>query len=123
MGYYSDVCIMLTRQGREIMKERLRELGRSAAAKEVRRFISSADLHRVDSGTGGEIFLWKNVKWYENREDFQEVWFFSQLLRSLPLKDYRFMRLGEYADDAEDQGTFWNDNPFNVHFERKIVIS
>ena len=59
MGYYSDVCIMLTKQGREIMKERLRELGRSAVAKDVRRFISSADLHRVDSGTGGEIFLWK----------------------------------------------------------------
>ena len=62
------------------------------------------------------------MKWYEDREDFQEVRFFSQLLRELPLKDYRFMRLGEYADDAEDQGTFWNDNPFNVHFERKIVI-
>ncbi len=120
MGYRSDVCIALTRQGREALKLLLTSLGRTEA-KALRGFLSAADFHRVDTKTKAAVWLWRNIKWYEESETLPEVYQLAQLLRGLALEDYRFLRLGEYPDDVEDQGQFWN-TLFDMHIVREIVV-
>ena len=120
MGYRSDVCIALTRQGREALKQLLTSLGRTEA-KALRSFLSVADFHRMDTKSKAAVWLWKNIKWYEESETLPEVYQLAQLLRGLALEDYRFLRLGEYPDDVEDQGQFWN-TPFDMHIVREIVV-
>ena len=120
MGYRSDVCIALTRQGREALKQLLTSLNR-AEAKALRGFLSAADFHRVDTKTKAAVWLWRNIKWYEESETLPEVYQLAQLLRGLALEDYRFLRLGEYPDDVEDQGQFF-DTPFDLHIVREIVV-
>ena len=120
MGYRSDVCIALTRQGREALKQLLTSLNRTEA-KALRGFLSAADFHRVDTKTKAAVWLWRNIKWYEESETLPEVYQLAQLLRGLALEDYRFLRLGEYPDDVEDQGQFF-DTPFDLHIVREIVV-
>ena len=122
MGYYSDVGIALTQKGRQALKEFLKEQGRTARARELRGFLASAEFHRTDSKSKAEVWLWKNIKWYENDDSFPEVALLERLLRELPLEEYLFMRVGEYPDDVEEQGNFW-DNPFDMHFVREIAVT
>ena len=120
MGYRSDVCIALTRQGREALKQLLASLNRTEA-KALRGFLSETDFHRVDTKSKAEVWLWRNTKWYEEPGAYPAIYQLAQLLRGLALEDYRFLRLGEYPDDVEDQGQFWN-TPFDMHIVREIVV-
>ncbi|MBQ3170574.1 MAG: hypothetical protein IJB53_01430 [Mailhella sp.] len=121
MGYKSDVGVVLSQDGHEALKSLLNTLGRSADAKALRSFLASAAIRRVETKSKSAVWLWKNVNWNEDVSPCPAVFLLAQLLRSLPLEAYRFVRLGEYLDDAEDHGKF-QESPFRLRIAREIVI-
>lgn len=121
MGYKSDVGLVLSQDGHEALKVQLKTLGRSADAKALRSFLASAAIRRVDTKSKSAVWLWKNVDWNEDSSPCPAVFLLAQLLRTLSLDTYRFVRLGEYPDDAEDHGKF-QDSPFRLRIVREIVI-
>ena len=122
MDYKSDVGLVLSHEGHEALKDLLKTLGRSAEAKALRSFLASADIRRVDTKTKSAVWLWKAICWNEDAPPSPAVSLLAQLLRTLPLEAYHFMRLGEYPDDAEEQGQF-RSAPFHMRFLREIVIT
>ena len=113
MDYKSDVGLVLSHEGHEVLKDLLKTLGRSAEAKALRSFLASADIRRVDTKTKSAVWLWKAICWNEDTPPSPAVSLLAQLLRTLPLGAYHFMRLGEYPDDAEEQGQF-RSAPFQL---------
>ena len=65
MGYYSDTAFALTKAGVKIMNDMLEKASGNLAS-EVKNLLDYADEHYSDSATQAEIWLWRDIKWYEN---------------------------------------------------------
>ena len=53
---------------------------------------------------------------------FPEVDFVEKLMTELVDDNFRFIRIGEYYDDVEVRGCFW-ENPFDMEVKRHIDFS
>lgn len=122
MGYYSDVCLALTRDGVDALKGKLASKDTTDKARsEVEELLAYAD-HHADADSGAECWKWSDVKWYDcDPEYFPEVDFIERLMRELDEEDYRFLRVGEDEDDVEARGYFLDD-PFGMTLCRQIVL-
>lgn len=114
MGYYSDVALVLSAHG--IAKLSTYTKGTPKNNTNIR-LINHPDKHLVDS-SGAELFYWNSVKWYE---DFPEVQWIETFINSMKQEEYLLIRVGEFIDDVEEQGTFYS-NPFDVRFSRQIIF-
>lgn len=115
MGYRSSVALALTAKGAQAMKAAIATLDTETSLL-VTDFINYADKHAFEPESKAEAFLWDSVKWYE---DYPEVNFFERLMRDLDDEDYCFIRIGEYLDDTEVEGDFF-ENPFDIDLVRDI---
>ena len=62
-------------------------------------------------------------KWYpDDPVCCTEVGFIVKLMAGLVDDTFRFIRIGEYDDDIEGRGYFW-ENPFGMEVERPIAFS
>ena len=119
MGYRSDVGLALKPFAVHILHKQINALDKNSEAFSViTDFLAYADKH-YEHATGAEIYLWEYVKWYD---EFPDVGFIENLLETLDLSDFLFIRIGEELDDIEYRGNFW-DNPFDLSVSRSIVAT
>ena len=114
MGYYSDVVLVLSAHATAKISTYTK---RTPKNNTNTRLINHPKKHLVDS-SGAELFYWNSVKWYE---DFPEVQWIEKFINYLKQEEYLFIRVGEFIDDVEEQGTFYS-NPFDVRFSRQIIF-
>lgn len=123
MGYYSDVCLLLNKNGVTTLKDKLasKEISDTTRS-EVESLLTNADRHLVDADSGTECWKWDNIKWYTgDPKYYPEVDFIEKLMVELNDGDYRFMLVGEDYDDLEVNGYFLDD-PFGLTLCRNIVL-
>lgn len=132
MGYRSLVAVVLSKNAIDAFNCKLKkqpvELQES-----VNDVFQSADIHHID-GSGAEMFLWQDVKWYdftdklyvESKETtekllapYADITFISRTIKELNGDSYYYIRIGENVEDTEVCGVFW-DNPFNLYLLRDI---
>jgi len=119
MGYRSDVGLCLTETGKNILDAKLAELGADEErARHIHELLNTPRDKREDQESGAIAWLWEYLKWYS---DYQDVSFFEKLLQELDYEDYYFIRVGEFDDDTEVEGGFW-DNPFGMCLVRGIAF-
>lgn len=122
MGYRSDVCLALNKNGMAVLKEKLAsEDITDKTRSEVEYLLSHADQH-LDADSGAECWKWADVKWYDcDPVYYPEVDFIEKLMADLDEEDYRFMRVGEDYDDLEVNGCYLDD-PFGLTLRREIIL-
>lgn len=111
MGYYSNVTLCLTKEGKDKLTVELER----AKKDDPEHFADINDLFdapaREDVRSGAVVFIRDNTRWYE---DHAEVIFTENLMSNLDRKDYYFVRVGEDSDDEDVRGDFFA-NPFGMH--------
>lgn len=119
MGYRSEVGLVLTRAGVDVLNKKLAgpEVSEETR-KEVESLLAYAAHHYTDSESGAEVWLWDWIKWYP---DYQDIALLGALMNELEDEDYRFIRIGEEYDDIEVRGGFWK-NPFGLELNRSIEL-
>lgn len=119
MGYRSEVGLVLTRAGVDVLNKKLAgpEVSEETR-KEVESLLAYAAYRYTDSESGAEVWLWDWIKWYP---DYQDIALLGTLMNELEDKDYRFIRIGEEYDDTEVRGGFW-ENPFGLELNRSIEL-
>lgn len=119
MGYYSDVGLCLTAQGREALSAALCEAEKNNPNfTDINTLLDRAEV-RTDTTSGTVAYLWESTKWYE---DFPEVRFIENLLQELDSAEFLLIRVGEESEDTEIQGTFWG-NPLGMCITRGIAFA
>lgn len=110
----SEVALALTKKAASYFDKRLSRLNDNRSVLEL---FDSADNHSVDKVTGAEMWHWNHTNW--NPKMFDNCKIVEGIIHDLPVEEYKFFRLGDYMDDHEDWGHFYN-NPFNLGVHRYI---
>lgn len=99
MGYKSDVRIITSKDGFEILKEFVKKYLKEH--NEDYNLLEKCDIKQ--EGKEQYYFGWNYIKWYEN--DYKDVDAIMEGLNYLGEKEYsyRYMRIGESYDDFEEQ--------------------
>ena len=114
MGYRYEVVLVLSKEAREALKEKLNAL--SKEEKENIESMFSCSDRRFIHESGAELIHWTWVKWYNS---YPEIAFIENFLDNCEDEDYYLMRIGEDLGDIELQGYFY-DNPFDANIETRI---
>lgn len=114
MAYRSEVALALTKKAVHYFDKRMSRLKDNSA---VLALFNSADAHTVDKDTGAEMWHWNYTKW--NPKAYDDCKIVESIIYDLPADEFKFYRLGDYMDDHEDLGRFY-DNPFNLGVRRYI---
>jgi hypothetical protein len=119
MGYRSDVGLCIT-------EEHLQEMihGDLIIKDLVQECLNSADSHFKSQGgedaTSSEVqhlFLWSDIKWYEENEDIAAL---HKRLRQISEDSFMFIRIGEDSSDIEELGHFYV-NEFGFRYVRQLA--
>lgn len=117
MGYHSDVCLCLSKNGWDSFAEKFNSSDR-AIAETVNDLISNPTKHHSDRNSAAQLWFWEDIKWYP---DYADISFMESLMSDLNGDDYLYIRIGEDSDDNEVSGSFW-DNPFGLYLSRQICF-
>lgn len=117
MGYYSEVALVLSYYGNDILEKYMDTLDQQTST-EVEDFFSDADVFHYTFG-GELFFLWKHVKWYDHDPKHAGPYHIAKFLQTVPSGDCLFIRLGDGLEDATTYGEMWS-NPFGVNLLRRI---
>ena len=109
MGYYSEVAIVIRKRD---AKRLFAEVAKRAEDDNVRWFVehrtAKADIDDFDTNPDGvQVLRWERVKWYD---EFEEVKYVMNFIRSLGDGNYEFMCIGEDEDDNVHEGNIYGDN-------------
>lgn len=112
MGYRSDIRIITSKDGFEILKEFIK--GYLKDNKEDYNLLEECDIK--EEGKEQCYFGWNYVKWYEH--DYPEVIAIMEGLNHLGENEYsyRYMRIGESYDDIEEQ-SYDGEKDENIYLE------
>lgn len=120
MGYRSDVVLVV---GKEVLPQFLVTLAKSPEARSM--CYKEADQYDKDyCGDGAAFFVWNCIKWYEGDEaidavtDFMDWCDWAEANGDGADNFYRFVRLGEGADDNVVRGYGFD----HVNIERNITF-
>jgi hypothetical protein len=105
MGYYSEVCLTLTKEANEAL---LAHLNTSAEYDEALALIEDPDY--VYNNDESILYHWEEVKWYDDDSGYGS-YYIHEFLNRLSSNEYHFLRVGEDAKDIEIRG---RHNPFSV---------
>ena len=103
MGYYSDVAIAIRKRD---AKRLFDEVAKRPDEDIVKWFFSNKmeefNINDADANPDGiQVLRWYGVKWYD---EFEEVQYIMNFIRSLGYGSYEFMRIGEDDCDVEHEG-------------------
>lgn len=114
MGYRSDVCLCLKKS---ILHEFDVRLVQSEPDKSetVSAFMKTAE-SITNNASGDRLWFWRDVKW---DLDFAEVAFIEAFMDEVPQTDYLFIRVGDYIEDNEIRGWYYQNN-FDLRLKRTI---
>ena len=116
MGYYSEVALCLSDNGRARLDAAMHEARQHATnPSDIELFLQNG-LRQDAPDSEGVLYYWEGVKWYA---DFEEVRLITDVMDELDVDDYLFLRIGEDVDDAEILGGWW-ENPFDARLFRTI---
>lgn len=118
MGYRSEVALCLNKNGISTLNDML-EKANKETQKIVHDLLAQSDKHLADSKTSCEVWFWDWIKWYP---DYPAIKFLENLFNEIDMENFLFIRIGEYSDDSEIQGAYW-DNPFGIYLSRSIEFS
>jgi len=82
-------------------------------------FIHRPDDPKYEDDRTDYCYFVSGVKWYEDYPVVQEV---NSFLNMLNPEDYRYVVVGEEADDNTIKGYYW-DNEFDMDFTRGINLA
>lgn len=128
MGYYSDVAIAIRKRDAKCLFE---ELAKRPDDDTVKWFVSSSmeefNIYDADHNPDSiQVLRWDREKW---DDEFEEVQYIMNFIRSLGYGNYEFMRIGEDYDDVEHEGAIVYKNSkgcaysyYVLHLERAICI-
>lgn len=116
MGYYSEVALVFTAKGAEILRSMIDDQELETAF-QIKDFLERTT-HTIDSSRA-EFFHWDSVKW---NLKFESVACINSVLEKLDDEDFLFIRIGEDFEDLEIQGRYW-ENPFNIDVVRTVEFS
>ena len=109
MGYRSDVRILVSKRGYEILEKGVLEYLKEKQRGDDYNLLNSCDVKQIDEKYG-EVYLgWNWVKWYTN--EFDDVDAVMYGLRKVKEADfsYQFARIDESEDDIERDEHFNRD--------------
>ena len=119
MGYYSKVGLVLSKKAVMAFNDKITAHRREHPDDDISLMLLNHQSHNsLDQETGDLLLCWDAVKWYEN---FPEVRFILDFLKTLGSDDYLFIRIGEDIDDYEMAGSRWGE-PFFMRMERNIAV-
>jgi hypothetical protein len=130
MGYRSEVILAV---GPEVMPQFMVTMAKSPEAREMCWADHSERIKDYGGVKGAYLFRWVDIKWYDSFEGVQAIqdfltWCDEETIPTGSKTDagtdavqdasefYRFVRIGEDADDNEVQG--WG---FDIHIERSAA--
>ena len=118
MGYRSEVCLVLTAEGEQQLRDRIAALPDSdETAIKMRELLDNyPDTSWRDQETGATIYHWESLKWYNT---YMEVIFLDKFFADADSNDYLFFRIGEDDTDISVRGNYW-DNPYAANIYRCI---
>tara|TARA_Y100000590_G_scaffold456886_1_gene608359 strand:+ start:34 stop:384 length:351 start_codon:yes stop_codon:yes gene_type:complete len=103
MGYRSEVLLIV---GKEAMPLFLTTLARVPKARELC-FVHRDHFEKDYEEVGSMLFNWSWLKWYDSYEDIRAIEDFMSQCDDEDLDGhYRFVRMGEEAQDVEERGDF-----------------
>lgn len=108
MGYYSEVAIVIRKRD---AKRLFTEVAKRPEDDNVRWLVehcaAKADVNDFDTNPDGvQVLHWEWVKWYD---EFEEVKYIMNFIRSLGDGNYEFMRIGEEDGDCEHEGNICDE--------------
>jgi len=124
--YYSEVALCFSCDAIERLNLFI-ESSSPEKRKILTNFISLAQSYHQN---GAICFVWKPVKWYDelipNMTDETDAQIkASKIIKSffdnIASEDFLWLRMGEFDDDIEKLGSFYN-NPFNLSVKREVII-
>lgn len=118
MGYYSEVALVFTAKGAEIMRSII-DNQQFGMALRTRNFLEEANTYSIDGTSRAEFFHWDSVKWYQM---FEEIVCINSVMDELDNEDFLFIRIGEDFEDIEILGRYWG-NPFNLDVVRTVEFT
>ena len=119
MSYRSDVGLCLTDTGKKALEAKLAALEAGTEREQIiHALLNSPSIKgkREDQESGAIAWHWEYLKWYA---DYEDVSFIENFLQDLEEEDYLYIKVGEFNDDTDIRGTFW-DNPFGMCLLRGI---
>lgn len=122
MGYRSDVKLILTNKGMEILKTKVPEPTEDEPNWMVDPIYEA--IHICD----GKYWLieWENVKWHDDWGNYKVSYAVAKLRQELSgiNEPYSFMRIGEDYEDNESDvcyGNYYGSMPY-LELKRKIEV-
>ena len=113
MGYRSTVVLAVSQ---EVMPQFLTTLARSPEAKKLCFVHSDKKIDNYDE-RGGFLFMWDHIKWYDTYEEIAAIQDFMDWCEGEGKEEeFRFIRIGEDADDNVERGWLTHD----VHITREV---
>lgn len=123
MGYRSDVRIRTTKEGYEVMKNFVEKYIKENVSEDAQgldwNLLNSAEI----TETGNSITLdWKNIKWYNGIDGYQDVDAIMKSLDELSDKDidYQYMRIGEENNDIDEKWSVNNGSFDSFYINRSF---
>ena len=102
MGYRSEVAISMRKEDFELLKE---------FDKENKNLMELLEVAEIKKSWGVVVVKWDSLKWYP---EFLEIQAIEEFLGKLSDEDkpYKFIRIGEYADDTEVEYNYGNEEKY-----------
>lgn len=119
MGYRSDVKLILTDKGMEMLKAKVPQNLAEERAWEVDPIYEATKLQ-------DKYWLveWDDIKWYDNWEDYKVPCAVLSLRNELDEMDepYHFIRVGEDYEDTEIDGLYEDIHMPYLRLKREIEV-
>lgn len=105
MGYYSDVCIGMSKKNHDVMIDVIDNLLKEEKLKkELQKLISMSIIYSpsiYDQDEPTTYMIWHSIKWYS---DYADVKWIEDYLKEVLVNDFSFVRIGEEEGDIERYG-------------------
>lgn len=120
MGYYSNVKLILTDKGMEMLRTKVKK------PTEEEPYSMAQPIYEAIKIQDGEYWLieWEDVKWYDDPEGFKVPWAVLELRNELREIDepFNFMRVGEDYEDVETDVQYSTELMPYLELKREIEV-
>lgn len=120
MGYRSDVKLILTDKGMEMLKAKVPE-----PTEEEPDYMAEPIYDTIKIGNDKYWLLeWEDVKWYDDWEDYKVPCAVSSLMGELRKMDepFQFMRVGEAYEDVEVECCYGEEPMPYIELKREMEV-
>lgn len=115
MGYYSEVGLVLSKNGFAFFESELEKIEDEQLRKEVDGLVTCADNYHI-TPNGNHLWSWNYIKWYPH---IRSIHWLEKCLFNMEYEDFYFICIGEEYDDVDVDGCY-TDNSFNMEVIRTI---